>query len=174
MHDQACLALVIGLKAPLLPSEPVDFSSEDIVLCMDSRQGSVVSRASTIEQLYRWGLHLHFLIDDLRDPASQSLPAEQISETFVAWLMLVARSGGIICSSVALRDELQTCLAAIGVEIQYSGLGVVADWLMRAGAAKGDPMPMREILSRVTRLWDESGNGAEERLMAKVAAAAKT
>jgi hypothetical protein len=158
-----CLAALSPLSEPLAPDEPVDFSLESTLLCLDGRQEAVTRRSQSFEDLYLAGVRTFFLIDDLRDRSVEQLPSEQISQVFENWLETVAGSSGAICSSESLAGELVACLDADRVKRTGFRVTCAQNWLNDLPQDPEQAKAMRAIVDQVIGLSAGSGGGAQER-----------
>lgn len=152
-----------SLSRPLLPDEPADFSSGDILLCLDGRQEAVTLRAQLLEQLYSLGVQCFFLVDDLRDPSLEQLPPKQIMQAFAGWLATVARSSGAVCSSESLADEFRACLEAANAQQAGFRVFYAKGWLGGLPGRAEHTEVMRAIIDEVTANSRGSGNRTHER-----------
>jgi len=145
------MAELLSLRRPLADEEPLDFAEGDTLLRFDAtEQPAAFSPPRTL-----------FVLDDLRDCRSGSRSGDDISKRFAKWLDVVAKSGGAICSSESLADELRACLADRPASADFK-IMVAQDWLGGSSSAS----PRMALIEELLNLLSGSGDHSQDRGLA--------
>ncbi len=99
-------ASLLNCPANVITDEPIDTQAGDIIIGLDLFGQSLINAQSYLDQLYSYGIKIHFLVFDL-------LPI-QLPNNFPAgadtvhtnWLRTISRYDGAVCISKSVANEL--------------------------------------------------------------------